>query len=69
MIWAFCINSLIFGNNIAKGGLHYEEDQSIFDDIYGCDHSFVHLYVLSCILSKLKEGQPQGSSFSDNNNS
>ena len=52
MIWAFCINSLIFGNNIAKGGLHYEEDQSIFDDIYGCDHSFVHLYVLSCILSK-----------------
>lgn len=36
MIWAFCINSLIFGNNIAKGGLHYEEDQSIFDDIYGC---------------------------------
>ena len=69
MIWAFCINSLIFGNNIAKGGLHYEEDQSIFDDIYGCDHSFVHLYVLSCILSKWKEGQPQGSSFSDNNNS
>ena len=67
MIWAFCINSLIFGNNIAKGGLHYEEDQSIFDDIYGCDHSFVHLYVLSCILSKWKEGQPQGSSFSDNN--
>ena len=69
MIWAFCINSLIFGNNIAKGGLHYEEDQSIFDDIYGCNHSFVHLYVLSCILSKWKEGQPQGSSFSDNNNS
>ena len=33
MIWAFCINSLIFGNNIAKGGLHYEEDQSIFDDM------------------------------------
>ena len=52
MIWAFCINHLFFGNNIVKGGLHHEEDQSIFDDLYGRDHGFMYLYVLSCILSK-----------------
>lgn len=52
MIWTFCINKPVFGNNIAKGGLDYEEDQSIFDDIYGCDHSFVYLYVLPCFFKK-----------------
>ena len=52
MIWTFCINHPIFGNNIVKGGLHHEEDQSIFDDLHDCDHGFVHLYVLPCIFEK-----------------